>query len=742
MGSTGMTKGVFTLIARFDCRLGLVGMVGMVAALVLGVAVSPANGDSTLVTAQNRVEPLLRSVAEGKELGLEALDRISDLIVVVEQGGAGEAELAVRALAMLGSQASLAIDAICEKLQAPSQATRSVATDALVAIGEKCVDPLRALLHSPNGRVRAAATDALARLQGLDLDDLDQLATDADPRVRATTARSLSQLGKAAVPLLLKLLEDSELAVAAQAARSLAIKRHDATIVVPALMKALSREHFGEVAAEALSAYGMHAKQAIPAIFKAHSLASDDWPFLEACEAALEHIGPPDVADIPELCASLGRDEETRMLVARCLARLGLEGGPAADALEAAAEKSIQEYLALERAPEAEQDNSGRIWVAGEECVEAVWEVTHDSARFLRLVERLSITGDAPIFGYYAHSRLLTEFSDEDCLYLERMLRHENVNVQQAALAVVFDGREEAEPVMGAVLELARGQNAELSRRAIRTLAAMGPVAGNNAAPILMAKLQDGAISLQLFADAAGRMKIRAPAVLEVIERGLRDNDQWAAACATALCITSNEPVAVANLVIGAGRSGSFTEREAIASFAKLKGGDDVVIPFLIRQLNNADYWTRHDAIDALGALGGRAAAAIAPIEAQLRDASTLIRLKAAAAMFSIADDGRQLQKQLDAVYVKDELPDRYQAMRTLAQLRPSDDQFVRYPLNELRRAPPELVEESIDALRAIGTSGAVAALQTIALSTDWVLRSQANKALRDLNHIDEMKGN
>jgi HEAT repeat protein len=728
------------MIARFN---RLHSFVGIVASLAFGVAAGHSTGESTLITAQNRVEPLLRSVAVGKKLGAEALDRISDLIAVVEKGDAGESELAVRALATMGSRASPAIEAISEKLQDPSHATRSVATDALVAIGEKCVGPLRILLNSPTGRTRAAATDALARLKSLDLDDLGRLAKDADPRVRATTARALSLFGKPGVPLLIKLLQDSELAVAAEAARVLGINRDDVTIAVPALMKALPRADLGGVAVAALSAYGMGAKQAIPAIIKAYPLGPSDSPFLDACSAALEHIGPPDVKDIPELCTSLGRDEETRMVVAKCVARLGLDGRSAADALEAAAEKSIKDYIALERAPEAQRRNSGRLWAAGEKCVTAVWEVTHDSARLLRLVERLAIMGDAPIFGYYSHSMPLTELSEEDCQYLERMLRHSNVHVQQTALVVLADVGENAEPLMGVVLELAQGRDAELSRNAVRTLAAMGANVGNNAAPILIARLQDSTIPLQQFADAVGRMKIRVPATLEVLERGLHDKDQWTAtACATALCITASEPDPVARLVIDAARAGSFTERRAIESLTRLKGGDDVVIPFLIQQLKNADYWTRHDAIDALGALGGRAVSATSLIESQLHDESAPIRLKAAAAIFSITDDARQLQEQLDAVYAKDELAERYHAMRTLAELQRLDGRFVRYPLNELRRSPPELVEESIEALQANGTNDAVAALQTVASSSDWALRSQANKALRQLNHLDDKKGN
>src|SRR5690606_26834534 len=109
----------------------------------------------------------------------------------------------------------------------------------------------------------------------------------------------------------------------------------------------------------------------------------------------------------------------------------------------------------------------------------------------------------------YSHSILLTDLSAEDCQYLGRMLRHENVHVRQTALVVLSDAGEKAEPLTGVVLELAQGPNAELARNAIRTLAAIGASVGNDAAPILIARLQDSTIPLEQFADAVGRMKIR-----------------------------------------------------------------------------------------------------------------------------------------------------------------------------------------------------------------------------------------
>jgi HEAT repeat protein len=349
---------------RFHC------LVSVATCLAFSVVVTDPNDGSASAADPKRVEPLLQSVADGKELDAEASDQIPDLIAVVEKGDHQESELAIRVLTTMGSKASPAIEAIGEKLHDPTHATRSAAVDALVAIGQECAGYVRDLLSSPRGRTRAAAAAVLARLKVLSLNDLGVLANDADARVRATAANAHSQLGKPAVALLADLLQDPELAVAAEAAQALRVNRDDVTIAVGALMKALPRAELGGIAVDALSAYGVGAQRAIPAIIKAHPLGRSHSSFLDATEDALQHIGPPDVNDIPELCTLLGGDEKTRIVVAKCLGGLGLDGRPTADALESAAKQSIDDYVAQMQAPRSKaigSGNSGRLLVAGEE---------------------------------------------------------------------------------------------------------------------------------------------------------------------------------------------------------------------------------------------------------------------------------------------------------------------------------------------------------------------------------------
>jgi len=200
--------------------------------------------------------------------------------------------------------------------------------------------------------------------------------------------------------------------------------------------------------------------------------------------------------------------------------------------------------------------------------------------------------------------------------------------------------------------------------------------------------------------------------------------------------MTSSEPRRTARLIIDAARAGYFNHRDAVASLNGLKAGEDAVVPYLVEQLQSDDYWTRHDAIDSLGALGRKASPAINTLQRLLNDTSPLIRLKAAKALFLISDKVTELRKELKVQCGSDDPVVRNGAMKTLAELGPSGAEFVPYAVAEIRRSPPNLAEEAIHALQAVGTKEAVAALRAAAESSDWMLRSQATGALQQLRSL------
>ena len=102
----------------------------------------------------------------------------------------------------------------------------------------------------------------------------------------------------------------------------------------------------------------------------------------------LAHIGPADSRDIPSLCECLTlKNEEALILTAKSLTLIGITGRSAADSLEAATRTTIDRYLKLQQTFGSElydeRDNSGRVFVAAEYLIAAVWHVTRDADRFI-----------------------------------------------------------------------------------------------------------------------------------------------------------------------------------------------------------------------------------------------------------------------------------------------------------------------------------------------------------------------
>ena len=709
-------------------------LVGIIGSVSFEAAVAQRIEHSDSKAAQDHIERISKAIPCVEDLEKNASHQILALIATVEMGKHQESEWAIRALAAMQSKASPAVAAICKKMSDPDHATRSAAVDALAAIGDTAVGPLRKLLGSPNAKARASATQALGRLKRLDFGDATRLSSDSDPRVRAASADGLSRLGRPGVPRLADMLQDSELAVAVEAARALNSNREDPSIAIPKLIQALSRVNLSSAAGDALSAYGIAAQRAVPALNKAH------------LEEALQHIGPPSDLDVPQLCESLmDEDPKTRILSAKSLALLGLGGKSASVALEAAADKSIQQYVEQKRSAKSQSPqqsyNSGRVFVASEECATAVWEVTHDMRRFLNLIRRLAIAADRPIF--CTRSEGSEHISADDCRPIEAMLRHSNRNVQETALNVLAKAGATAEPLKKVLIQMAQSPIAELSQKAIETLAAVGASVGREVEPVLTSKLRDRTISLRQFADTAGSLVFRSDATQAILERGLRDNDESTAYyCARALCITSNEPSRIARLVTDASRDKFFDGRGAISALNGLRNADDVVLPFLVEQLQSDDFWTRRDALNAIGLLGEKASAMITLVERVWDDQLALIRLKAAKAILLVTNNPDDLEKQLEIAFASDDPADRFDAIETIGELNRAGARFVDYVLTDLRTSPPDGAETAIKALQAIGTEKAVAALRETAQSQDWMLRSQSIEALRNVGNPNGPGGN
>jgi HEAT repeat protein len=690
-------------------------------------------------------ERFLQAVASGAESDPDSLNQLPQLIGIVEQGQQPDLSLAIRALTRLRSQAAPAVHVLCVRLGDSDYATRGLAIDALVAIGEAAVVPLRELLDAASGRARSAATEALGRLQRIEISDLDRLAKDSDPRVRAAVARALSHVGQPGVPRLAPFLADEDLAVAVEAARALQSNREDPATAVPALTEAVSRPHLGCVAADALAAYGVAARRAVPMIIRHYPLGhSSIFGWDDAAEETLEHIGPPDVQDVAVVCACLNHENaEARILAARSLARMEVQGRSAATALEAAAKSTLQQYRDAQRTRQENrgfaEDNSGRMWVAVEECAAAVWHVTHDADRFVSLLEQV-VAGEETI--WFSSPTPWQGFTANDCPFLERALRNANTSTQITALYGVAEMGREALPLQHVVLELVHADEPKVVEQSVRALAAMGPGANPQVTQVLLDGLRGKTIPLYLFASAIESLDVRSEQIEAILSEGLTDRDRsTACACAAALCGTSSNPSQTAAKIVELARDGQFEHLDAMLALRRLVPVPDIVLPYLIDRMSSPDTWTRHAAMIGVGDFRQAGAPATAALKQQLDDEHIANRLQAGCAIYLISGDAACFEPQLQAAFAGQDQAVAFQALETIVEMGEAGAPFLRHvtaAMQMLEFPPTELV---MTALRMFGTAEAKAALEEYAASTDWDVRSQATAALRELRHAEEGGG-
>lgn len=724
-------------------RVGLCTLLITVGAVPFAVPVTaqqlPADG-----------ERFLQAVATGAESEPNALNHLPQLIRIVEQGQQPDLSLAIRALTRLQSQAAPAVQTLCDRLGDNDYATRGLAIDALVAIGEASVVPLRGLLDATSARARLAATEALRRLQRIEISDLDRLAKDPDARVRAAVARALSQVGQPGVPRLTPFLADEDVAVAVEAARALQFNREDSATALPALTEAVSRPHLGCVAADALAVYGVAARRAVPMIIRHYPLGhSDIFGWDDAAEEALAHIGPPDEQDMAAVCACLNHEyAEARILAARSLALMEVQGRPAATALEAAAKSALQQYLDAQRTRQENrgyaEDNSGRMLGAVEECAAAVWHVTHDADRFVSLLEQVVAEADETI--WFSPPTPWQGFTANDCPFLERALRNANTSTQITALYGVAEMGRDALPLQHVVLELVHADNPKVVEQAVRALAAMGPGVDPQVTQVLLDGLRDKTIPLYLFASAIESLDARSEQIEAILSEGLTDRDRsTACACAGALCVTASNPSQTAAKIVELARDGRIEHQDAMRALRGLVPVPDIVLPYLIDRISSPENWIRHAAMIGVGDFRQAGAPAIAALKQQLDDEHVANRLQAGCAIYLISGDAACFEPQLQAAFAgQAAFADQaiaFQALETIVEMGEAGAPFLRHvtaAMQMLDSPPTELV---MTALGEFGTAEAKAALEQYAASTDWEIRSQATAALRELRRAEEDEG-
>jgi len=317
------------------------------------------------------------------------------------------------------------------------------------------------------------------------------------------------------------------------------------------------------------------------------------------------------------------------------------------------------------------------------------------------------------------------------------MLRDSNFEVQFTAVQGLADMHDHAASLLDDLLQLVDSGDPDLDIWS--AVVALGPEVGSAAEPHLFANLQNQRIKLYYCASIAADLHLQSDAVLKKLEEGLSSESPQ---IATALCQLATDQRAATTQVIKATEEDRLTAREAIKALQHSSGCEDLLVPFFRQYLRSDDYWTRYDAIRALGKLGASAEPTLDEMKSQLDDDQRGMRLQAAKSIFLISGDSdiltRELQNALNS-HDDNSLSDHAAAIEIITELGSAGAPYLHIVLDELKS--PETVwqvTDGVHALESIRTEQAVKALDDMANSTDWIFRSKATRALQRIrDHVD-----
>ena len=202
---------------------------------------------------------------------------------------------AIESLEKIGRKAKAAVPALIEALPRLGQDDADHALNALVSMGRSArpaAPVFVAMLDDPDPARRAAAVCCLARIGGL--------TGDVQPKICA-------------------LLDDKTL-TDREIYRDILRNLEPAhPVMVPTLLRALQDDQLSYYARTALSNFGSHGKQAVPALME--HLRADDAEIRKAVADALARIGPDARPSLPRLKEMLLHDKEVlvRLAAARAM---------------------------------------------------------------------------------------------------------------------------------------------------------------------------------------------------------------------------------------------------------------------------------------------------------------------------------------------------------------------------------------------------------------------------------------
>jgi hypothetical protein len=660
------------------------------------------------------------------------------------------------------------LDRLRKYLDHNEAATRAIAVNVLVKLGPHSIPMTTDGLSDRSPRVRTGCVEVLHRLQVLGESDVMTASRDSDTRVRFATIQAIipsqaEEPSRACVDRLLEMVTDEEIAVAWRATEMLGKYAHrlDTNRVLSVLVPALKRPTVSVAAAQALARMGSDAQPAIPNLLEAfpvgaaHRLLSDD-----AIENALPRIGIPRVEDIPKLIAMLDgeitseQECERSIRVLNVLFRAGRLASAAADSLERIALRDAAANQ-RERSEAADSDLSRddfdhfEFEISAESALMTLWSATHDIQRFLK------IAGEIPSIEPWGGSDVLSSMPmNEQIVLMTQFLTSQKIDLVNIALKTINDS---TKPWSNAMIELQPLLRSILSDEPphdqARFEAYLNTLTSESVDPSEMLRwLKNEQLDLSSFARTAKRLGLRQSETLSKLREGIYSND-WniSTSCIDTYLSLDPEPEKeAANLWMRR----PCDPRRLLDWLVAHQSSDTVLLPLVLSQLENSDYWVKIRAIECLGNMG-RAAEEFLPSiqkilekEGKKRDASeSEICLACIHAMCQITGDYRPLDDLVEQLTQPRERGlQKYEDGRLMRLLERSQrlvHQHADLIFERLKRCTKQ-ESRSVDSneldwergwmklAKSAGTAQAIEYLQELTRSKDCLLAAAAKEVLNE----------
>lgn len=677
------------------------------------------------------------------------------LIQVLETGDDLACEKALAELVQLGPSAGDAVDSICRHLGSRNLLVRSRASDALVAIGPASVEPLKQHLEDSSAVARASALQSLGRLKAITVDRLTQLVDDPDARVRASVAIAIRHGEyEKETSLLIELLRDDEPAVLIQACNVLKNRQASSEKVVPALIAALSKTSTLSVVMETLSSYGTEAQSAIPELIaRASEIRNQIQNYRSSFETMLAKIGPPSQSDSKVLGRWLGTSDPAKTeIIAITLARMSVVDASISDRLEQLTHELLDQGLLIERRyakanweTQEEFDDSYSYFSAAESCAVAYWNLTHDSVRFIDLVERLARETESLVYFDEDMGPInpWRTFSKSDAVAIAKILKSKNQNVINTAFSAVNSLGPKSAVHSDLLIELLATSepHPDWWKTPAGVLRNIGPSVAEKALPAMVQSFKQGKISLENLAGYVDEVQILTEPCEAILKDGLNSSDRFTAKeCARALCRTSQDPEQTVGLLLNAVKSGHLSKADAFDAILRLSSIPDLAQETLMKALSQDDEWIQGKAAVALGKMGPRAKKSVSEIKSLLKSKHFETRLQASTALFRITGDQHAFDR-----FVKTELADEsngiYERMKTVEAITGLGNRGQKFHhhiwenlFQLLEHDPTRLCK----ALQLSNCGGSIKLLEHIARSKNWVAQTEANAILNSIKNAQQ----